>query len=99
MTDDEQRQLGKDMAGVLHTLLSRGFKFPIMFASLSVNAQVHVGRYEQDESGAVSTEILAEKVDDPEGFLMPLNIMYVDRIGEAARVVIGEVGGDPEVLN
>ncbi len=82
--------LEREFAGMLTELLSRGFEAPLYAACIAVNGAVLVVRYEWSSSHeGLDVEMLAEHAMG-EGLMMklPLNIMFTDGRGEAARVVV-----------
>ncbi len=84
--------LAKDFAEILEGLLNREFELPYYFAAISINGSILAGRYEASPGGSgLSAEIIAEHV--PSGmFVLPINFMFVDRTGNAARMFIGKPG-------
>jgi hypothetical protein len=79
-------------AEILGGLIDRGFVLPFHFAALGSNGSVLAGSFRADETGGgltceIAAEHFVEKV-----FVAPINVMFVDARGEAARVAIGPDG-------
>jgi hypothetical protein len=81
---------------ILETLLEKGFAPPIFLAGIAVNGEMFLGEYRESPSGSgLDFELLAQHSPD-HAFLTPMNMMFVDRRGEAARVVIRRDGDKPK---
>jgi len=78
-------ELTQQMAIFLGELIDKGFELPITFASIARNGSVIVGRYTYKENGdGLDCEVIAEQISPP-GFALPINTMYVDQDGKAAK--------------
>lgn len=79
----------------IQQLLDAGFELPIHFAAVSANGSVVAGTYHTSpEDGTFDYQITAETMKQ-EGMTSPINIMYVDRRGEAALVVLRQSQDEP----
>jgi len=77
-----------DSNASLRQLLDTGFQMPIHFAAVGTNGSVVAGTYRRASRGkGFDCRITAQNLS-PEGLTAPVNIMYVDRRGEAALVVL-----------
>jgi hypothetical protein len=81
-----------EFAEFLKELLDRGFTLPIHFAVIAANGATFVARYTADvEQDGLACEIVAEHHVD--GMMqLPINMMFVDTTGEAARIVFEATG-------
>jgi hypothetical protein len=79
--------LTHQLTAVLEQLLGSGFELPIHFAMISTNGSVMAGTFTTGEEG-LDCRIVAQHLADPRGFEVPINIMFTDIRGEAARVCI-----------
>lgn len=70
---------------ILETLLRNGFEAPIFVALIASNGAFMIGRYDEDGENLSWTKLADNNSSELEP---PINIMYVDTHGEAARVVI-----------
>jgi hypothetical protein len=87
-SDDRCNALTLAMAEALRVLIEEhGFEPPLFLSVIAVNGSVMAFRYRQGDDGP-KTEVLAEYLDAT-GFALPINIMFVDARGEAARMRIG----------
>jgi hypothetical protein len=84
-------------AQLLEELLERGFTLPLCFTVVGSNGGILAGRYRADEEG-LAAEFVAEDMPDGKGLALPINIMFVDSRGEAARVLLG-ANAEPVFLN
>ena len=76
------------MAECLQSLLDSGFEAPLHVAGVARNGSAFVVTYELTKDGLEPTFRL-----EPNGaFALPVNMMFVDQRGEAARLVIGQSG-------
>ncbi|OGP93617.1 MAG: hypothetical protein A2157_03790 [Deltaproteobacteria bacterium RBG_16_47_11] len=88
-----ETELGK----ILETLLNHGFEPPLYWATIAVNGAMAMGRYILNtESGDLDCQIIASH-DVGGTFGIPINMMFTDRDGDAARVVTGR-SEEPEVI-
>lgn len=81
-------ELALHLGQCLERLLEENFTLPFHFAAISVNGMVLVGRYREDGNGSLTCDNLMEEVPDGKMMLLPINIMFTDARGEAARVVV-----------
>lgn len=87
------------MAECLAELRRRGFTPPFYFAAIGVNGTAVVGMFVADGQGGLRAQIGGAW---PTGELLaPVNIMFSDARGEAARVVLlaDEQGMAPKWMN
>jgi len=76
------------LSALLGTLLDRGVELPLYFAAIAVNGSMCMGRYEWAADGETrECVILGAHVVDGR-FAEPLNILFTDRQGVAARVTL-----------
>jgi hypothetical protein len=80
--------LGAQIGFALAQLMGDGFKLPIRFASVSTNGSFLCGTITaREEAGGLDCE--TPVMHAPDGsFAFPINMMFVDAGGEAARVLI-----------
>ncbi len=79
-------------------LLEHGFEPPFYFAAIAINGSMILGSYKPIEgSDDLDCEFIAWHCPDG-SFTAPLNIMFVDRNGEAARAVL-HPSGEPEIIH
>lgn len=93
----EKDALTEQFASFLSTLLAQGFETPIHWIALAVNGTVIAGRYDAEPDGSLKATLTAQHMVG-RGFALPINFVYVDQRGEAARFVIAR-DGRVEVLN
>jgi hypothetical protein len=77
-----------DSAASVQQLLDRGFEIPIYFAALGTNGSVFAGTFLPSPDGHGLDCQITIQPDSDEGLTAPVNIMYVDRKGEAAMFVL-----------
>jgi hypothetical protein len=88
----------KEMAVVLQELLDRGFRPPIYFAAIAVNGSMIGGEYTADDGEeGLACNVLAQHVRG-QIFNTPINTMFVDGHGAAARVVF-DTSGKHTIMN
>ncbi len=84
-----QHDLAEQIAATLDELIgTQGFVLPIHAAALAVNGASLVITYEPAPDGLVPN--VQHCTEDSGIFPFPINLMFVDQRGEAARVVISE---------
>ena len=77
------------IAEILKKLQDEGFVLPYSFVTIGVNGALIAGVFSEAASGdGLDCTFTAEHLPDERGFLMPVNMMFVDARGEAARVVL-----------
>lgn len=89
----------KDFTMILEALLDRGFEAPFHVTCVGANGAMFMGRYCEParESDGLDFELVASH--SPDGsFEIPINLMFIDRVGQAARVVIGRTE-QPEIFS
>jgi hypothetical protein len=96
---DESAQL--DLTGriqdLLATCIRHAFRFPIHFSVIAVNGSTIVGRYEWDaEKEDVNCTILSEHTE-PGELRLPINLVFCDSNGEAARALIANATDAPRL--
>ena len=83
------------MAATLDRLLADGWELPIHFALVSVNGSVIGGLYERQDDGRIRPSLTTA----PRGrFLLPINMMLVNRGTGAAVRVVFEHGAEPKFI-
>jgi hypothetical protein len=88
---NKERDLSRDFGEMLAHLMEAGFKPPLHWAAIARNGSMMAGRYEVTERGDLDCEIV---FSDEADMAVPVNLMFVDCRGEAARVVIGPAGAE-----
>jgi len=92
-----------DSGASIRQLLNRGFKMPIHFAAVGANGAVAAGTFQFSPDGQGFDCQITVQNSEAEGLTAPVNIMYVDRRGEAALVVLrptqSEAGKPIKALN
>ena len=80
-----------DSEDSVQQLIDQGFEMPIHFAAIGINGSVVTGTYRRSRrNGGFDCQITARTKDN--SLTPPVNIMYVDRKGEAALVGISPKG-------
>jgi len=80
--------LAQQLGECIEALLVHGFELPLYFTCMSVNGMMVYGCYTEGEGeDGLHCDIRASYGSE-EGFVIPLNIMFVDQRGKAARVVL-----------
>ena len=88
----------QSLARIIETLLERGYVPPIHCAVLGVNGSLVAALFQRVAGeDRFSTTCTAQYFLD-EGFLLPINILFVDSRGEAMRVLI-ESDGAVQFMN
>ena len=83
----------------LAELLQRDWQCPIYAVSVAVNGSLMGCRYDiMGDEGNLSCDVLAEWYE-PTGFALPVNIMFTDSQGKAARIVVEGPGHKITILN
>ncbi len=84
------RLILRAMKEALQQLLESGFELPIYIVVVGANGSLVLGQYPQSSVSAdeeLDIEILSSR-ERPEGYVLPINIIFVDSQGEAARLFI-----------
>lgn len=87
-TRDLVLDLASRLSTALGTVIAQGFEFPIFWVAVAANGEMLAGRYDLSESGSGLESRLLVRHSDGGTFAVPVNVMFVDGRGEAARVVI-----------
>jgi hypothetical protein len=82
------RSLIYNSVSSVQQLLDRGFEMPIHFAAMGTNGTVVAGTYTPSVAGRGFSCKITIPASNPDGLTEPVNIMYVDRRGESAVVVV-----------
>ena len=93
----ERQWLEQKIMGILDSLIEKGFRFPIRVAIIANSDAARCGKFEPSEDGTIRYVDLAQSESD--SMRMPINMMFVDARGEAARVVIANEEAHPQVVN
>lgn len=72
----------------IQKLLDGGFEMPIHFAAVGTNGAVVAGTYKPSLHGHGFECRITVQATEQEGLTAPVNIMYVDRRGESALVIL-----------
>jgi hypothetical protein len=83
-----------DSAASVRQLLQRGFEMPIHFAAVGTDGSVLAGTFRFARSGDGFDCRITVEPASAAGLTAPVNIMYVDRKGEAALVVLRSSQGE-----
>jgi hypothetical protein len=83
-----------DSAASVRQLLRKGFEMPIHFAAVGTNGSVLAGTFRSSRSVDDFDCQITVQPSGVEGLTAPVNIMYVDRKGEAALVVLRPSQGE-----
>ena len=83
-----------DSANSIRQLLDSGFEMPIHFAAVGTNGAVVAGTYRASPHGRSFECQITVQTMKPEGLTAPVNVMYVDRRGEAALIVLRPTQGE-----
>ena len=85
-----------DADASVQQLLDRGFQMPIHFAAVGTNGSLIAGTYRALSGGHGFDCLITVENYNPDGLTAPVNIMYVDREGEAALIVLRRLRDDPQ---
>jgi hypothetical protein len=86
--EDLAQQLGE----ILATARDSGMVLPYYMVAVAHNGSMIFIKYEEDQAGyGLKAEQLADYIND-DGFMIPINMMLVDKTGQAVRVFIGQEG-------
>lgn len=89
--------LSEKLSEILETLINKGFTPPLYCAAISTNGSIMTFQYEFAQDGTLDMKLISSH--SPEGqFTIPVNIMFVDKKGDAARVII-EKSGEYQILH
>ena len=84
-----------DSGASVQQLLDRGFEMPIHFAAVGTNGSILAGTFAFASTGPGFDCTITVDATAPDGLSSPVNIMYVDRRGEAALVVLQQLHEGP----
>ena len=84
-----------DSEASIRQLLDSGFEIPIHFAAVGTNGSVFAGTFQWSPASVGLDCMVTVQPSAPEGLTAPVNIMYVDRNGKAALVVLRPVNEEP----
>jgi hypothetical protein len=84
-----------DSTDSIRQLLNSGFEMPIHFAAVGTNGAVVAGTYRAAPQGGSFECQIAVRAMKQEGLTAPVNVMYVDRRGEAALIVLRPTKEEP----
>jgi hypothetical protein len=88
----------QSIARILEVLLERGYRLPIHCAVMGVNGSLIAALFSKtDGEDRFSTSCTAQHFVD-EGFVLPVNMLFVDSRGEAMRVLV-EADGCAQFMN
>ena len=91
--------LTMQMARALEGLLEELWTPPLHFAAVSTNGGMMFGRYDATPELGLSCAVLAQHGPDDALWRLPVNIMYTNERGEAARVVITSPTARPTIVH
>lgn len=74
-------------AEALGAMLQNGFELPIHVAVVAVNGSMMFATYSDSGGDTLDCDVTANHIVGP-GLTLPINVMFVDSRGEAARVII-----------
>lgn len=76
-------------------LLEHGFQMPIHFAAIGTNGSVVAGTYSSSGRDGAGLDCHITVRTKGQNLTSPVNIMYVDRRGESALIVLREKPDTP----
>ena len=82
---------------ILETLMNEGFTPPLYGAAISTNGSIMTFQYEFAQDGSLDMKLISNHCPDGQ-FSIPVNMMFVDKRGDAARVVI-EKSGEYQIVH
>ena len=77
-----------DSTDSIQQLLDQGFEMPIHFAAVGTNGSVVAGTYRASAPGGVGFDCQITVRTEGQNLTSPIDIMYVDRRGESALIVL-----------
>jgi hypothetical protein len=83
-------EVGDFLVRALSACLTRGMELPLICVAVAVNDSLFAVRYEGTDAGFHGTLLAEHNVE--RGFVLPINIMVVDQIGEAVRAKVDVTG-------
>jgi hypothetical protein len=89
--------ISDELGRCITALLDDGFALPLYFTCMAVNGVMVYGRYSlEDGEEDLHCDILASHEVEDE-MTLPLNILFMDHVGKAARIVFDEDGTSEEI--
>jgi hypothetical protein len=82
-----------DSRDSIQQLLDHGFEMPIHFAAVGTNGSVVAGTYSPSGRNGVGFDCQITVRFEGQNLTSPVNIMYVDRRGESALIVLRQQPG------
>jgi hypothetical protein len=96
ITMEDLNNLSDTLGEVVRILREKGFVPPIRCACITANGSFIYFEYRPGPDGkALETNVLAEH--DAGAYRMPMNVVFVDNDGDAARVLIAPGGERSEI--
>jgi len=89
MDDDE---MGRALGEIFQTLIDDGWELPIHITALASNGLRLLGSYEQTKEGTCDFKTSASYFPLGKGMQLPINVMAVNKEGEAVRVLLSHKG-------
>jgi hypothetical protein len=77
-----------DSRDSIRQLLDHGFEMPIHFAAVGVDGSVVAGTYSPSGRGGAGVDCQITLQTEDKSLSPPVNIMFVDRRGESAVIVV-----------
>jgi hypothetical protein len=90
--DTAEFDLVKAISSAVTECVERGMQPPFTMCCVSQNGSVQVVRYTLADASRALDPSLIVNHEVPPGFTLPVNIMLVDRLGEAAHIRIAQSG-------
>jgi hypothetical protein len=88
----------RSLARIIETLLERGYVPPIHCAVLGVNGSLIAALFHKVEGEDRFSSTCTAQYFLDEGFVLPINMLFVDSRGEAMRVLV-ETDGSAQFMN
>src|SRR5579859_1226295 len=93
---EDMDNLAEKLGEVVRALLDKGFVPPIRCACITANGSLIYVEYRPNAEGqGLATDVLAEH--DDRAYRLPMNVLFVDNEGDAARVLIAPGGERTEI--
>ena len=93
---EDLNNLSDKLGEVVRTLLEKGFVAPIRCACITANGSLIYVEYQPRAEGeGLETNVLAEH--EVGAYRLPMNVVFVDNEGDAARVLIQPGGERTEI--
>ena len=94
---DGVEELARGLGTAISKLIESGFELPFHVTAVAVNGSIQAYRYERDAKGGLQATMLAGH-DEGGLFALPINMMFVDRCGKVAHVLIESPGAEPKIF-